>query len=79
MNVITEALRWVQMTTDTGIQFKVETLSKERYQQLLYFITIDILKLEQQHPSSQDIITLPMNPRINICFNKHPMSWELIH
>ena len=50
MNVITEALRWVQMTIDTGIKFKVETLSKERYQQLLYFITIDILKLEQQHP-----------------------------
>ena len=24
-NVITEALRWVQMTTDTGIKLKVET------------------------------------------------------
>ena len=78
-NVITEALRWVQITTDTRIKFKVETSSKEIYQQLLDFITIDVLKIEQQHPSSQDIITLPMNPIINSSFKKHPMSWELIH
>ena len=50
INVIIEALRWVQMTIDTGIKFKVETSAKERYQQLLDFITIDILKLEQQNP-----------------------------
>ena len=72
-NVITEALRWVQMNTDTGIKFKVETSAKERDQNLLDFITIDILKLEHQHPSSQDIITLPMNPIINSYFNKQPM------
>ena len=51
-NVITEALRWVQMTTYTGIKFKVETSAKERDQQLLDFITIDILKIEQQHNSN---------------------------
>ena len=35
------------MTTDTGIKFKIETPAKERDQQLLDFITIDIIKLEQ--------------------------------
>ena len=49
-NIITEALIWLQITTDTGIKFKVETSDKERDQQLLDFITIDILKLEQQNP-----------------------------
>ena len=63
------------MTTDIGIKFKVETSAKERDQQLLDFITIDILKLEHQHPSSQYIITLPMNPIINSYFNKNTMSW----
>ena len=79
INVITEALRWVQMTIDTGIKFKVETSDKERYQQLLEFVTIDIIKLGQKHPSSKYIINLPMNKIINRSFNKHPMSWELIH
>ena len=67
------------MNTDTGIKFKVETSSKERDQKLLDLITIDILKLEHQHPSSQEIITLPMNPIINSYFNKHPISWYVIH
>ena len=78
-NVRTEALIWVQMTTYTGIKLKVETSAKEIYQQLLDFINIDILKLEQQNPSIQDIITIPMNPTINSYFNKHPISWELVH
>ena len=60
-NVKTEALRWVKMTTCTGIK-------------LLDFITIDIIKLEQQHHSSYDIIPLPINPIINSSFNKHLMS-----
>ena len=51
---------------------KSETSPKERDQQLLYFITIDILKLEQKHPSSQDIITLPKNPITNSYLNKYP-------
>ena len=42
------------------------------------FINIDILKLEHQQPSSQDIITLPMNPIVNIYFNKQPMLWDII-
>ena len=67
------------MTTDTVIRFKVETSAKERYQQIFNFITIYILKLGQQHPSSQYIITLPMNPIINSSFNKQPMSWDLIN
>ena len=47
INCRTEALRQVQMTTDTGMKLKVETSSKEIDQQLLEFVTIDILKLEQ--------------------------------
>ena len=78
-NSKTEALRWVQMTTDRRIKLIVETSAKEIDKQLLYFITIDILKLEQQYPSSQDIITLPMNPIINRSFNKQHMPWDLIH
>ena len=53
------------MTTDTGIKFKVETSAREKDQQLLDFITIGILKLEQQYASSQGTITLPMDPIIN--------------
>ena len=67
------------MTTDTGIKFKVETSYKERDKQLLEFITIDIIKLEQKYTSSQDIITIPMNPIIKSSLNKHPMSWDIIH
>ena len=58
---------------------KVGTTVKERYQQLLDFIIIDVLKIEQQHSSSHDIITLPTNQIINSYFNKHLMKWELIH
>ena len=78
-NVRTEVLRWVKMTTDTGIKFKVETSTKERDQQVLDFITIDTIKLEQQHNSNDDIINLSMNPIINSSLKKHPMSWDLIH
>ena len=67
------------MTTDTEIKFKVETTVKERYQQLLDLINIDILKLEQKHPSSQDIITLPITPILDHSLKKHPISWEIIH
>ena len=67
------------MTRDTGIKSKVETSDKERDQQLLEFIAIDILKLEQKHPSSRDIITLPMNPIIKCSFSKQPTPWEPIH
>ena len=61
------------MTTDTGMKFKVETPYKERYQQLLEFITVDILKLEDQHPSSQETTTIPMNTIINSSFKKYLM------
>ena len=67
------------MTTGIGIKFIIETSAKERYQQLLELITIDVLKIEWQHPPSNDIINIPMNPIINSYFNKHPMSWEIIH
>ena len=45
INIRTEDLIWVQMNTNTGIKSKVEKSAKERDQQLLTFITIDILKL----------------------------------
>ena len=57
-----------------GMKLKVETTVKEIYQQLLEFVTIDVLKIEKQHTSSQYIITLPMTPIIDSSFNKHPMS-----
>ena len=72
-------LRWVQITTNTSIKFKFETSVKERYQQLLDFITIDIINLEQQYYSNKKIITLPMNQITNSYSSKHPMSWEFIH
>ena len=61
------------------MKLKVETKFKERYQQLLDFVKIDVLKIEHQHPSSQDIITLPMTPITNSYFNKHPVPCELIY
>ena len=65
----TEALRWSQITTDTGMKLKVKTTVKERDQQLFDFITIDVLTIEQKHPSSQYIITLTMDLIINTYFN----------
>ena len=73
INVIIEALRWVKMTIDTGINFKVVTSCKERDRRLLDFINIDKIKIEQNHPSSQDIINLLMIPNINSSFKKHLM------
>ena len=78
-NVITEAIIWLKITINTGKKLEVETTLKEIYQQLLEFVIIYVLHIEQQHSSDQDIITLPMTPIINISFNKHPMPWELIH
>ena len=61
------------------MKLKDKTTPKERDQQLLKFIIIDLLNIEQQHLSSKFVITLPMNIIINSSFNKDPMSWELIH
>ena len=58
---LTEAIRWLQITTDTGIKLKFETIVKEKNQQILDLTTIDILKIEQQHPSGQYIINLPIS------------------
>ena len=79
ISVRTVALRWLKTSTDTGMKQKFETTVKERDQQLLEFITIDVIKIEQQHPSSKEIIPLPMNLITNSYFNKHPMSWKIIH
>ena len=68
-----------KITTDTVLKLKVEKKVRERYQKLLDFITIYVLNIEQQHPSSKYIITLPMIPIIYSSFNKHPMTWEIIH
>ena len=40
-----EALRLVQMTTDTGMKLKLYTTENERYQQLLELINIDVIKI----------------------------------
>ena len=39
-SVRTEDLRWLQITTDTGMKLKLKTAVKERDQQLLDFINI---------------------------------------
>ena len=52
-SVRNEYIRLVQTATDKGIKLKFETTVKERDQQLLDFITIDVLNIEQKHPSSQ--------------------------
>ena len=76
--VITSTMKtW--LPTDRKSVVRVETTENERNQQLLEFITIYVLKIERQHTSNQDIITLPMTLIIKIYFNKHPMSWELIY
>ena len=64
-----EYLRWLQITTDKGDKLKVETTVNQRDLQVLDFIIIDVINIEQQHSSYQDIINLPMNPIINISFN----------
>ena len=43
------------------------------------FIKIDVLNIEKQHYPEQDMFTPPTIPIINSYFNKHPISWELIH
>ena len=53
---------------------KVETIVKEIDQQFLDFITIDVLNIEQEHPSIKNIINLLMTTVINSYFNKHTMS-----
>ena len=73
-SVINEALIWLQIATNTGKNLEVQTKLYEIDQQLLDFITIDSIKIEQQHSLYQDIITLPITPIINSSF-KHPMSW----
>ena len=72
--VRTEALIWLQIATDTGMKLKVEIIFKEIDQQLLDLIKSGLLKIEQQRPSIQYIITLPMTPIINSPFSKHPIT-----
>ena len=43
--VRSEDPRWLKIATDTGNKIKVEATVKERYQQLLDFITVDIMKV----------------------------------
>ena len=64
-SVITEALRWVQITTDIGMKVKVGTTVKEIHKQVLAFITISVIKIEQQNSSSLYIITIPISPLLS--------------
>ena len=67
------------MATYTGNILKVGTETKERYQKILDFITIETIKFEQQKSPEDDIITLPMDPIFNRSFNKNTMKWKIIH
>ena len=64
-----EALRWLQIAADIGKKPKVETTVKEIDQQFFCFVNIDVLKIEQQYYSDQEIITLSINTIINSSFN----------
>ena len=46
-SVRTESLRCLKIATDTGKKHKASNEVKERYQQLLDFIRICIIKIEQ--------------------------------
>ena len=74
-SVRTKDLTWLQINTDTGSKIKVENTVKERDQQLLGLITIDVIKYKQKKSPYQDIIKFSMNPNINSYFNKYTMSW----
>ena len=71
-SVRTEARIWLKTIKDTGKKLKVEAPVKERDQQLLDLIKMDVLKIEQQIFSVQDNINIPMTTIINISFNKTP-------
>ena len=71
-SVITKNLRRLKITTNAGNKIRVYTTVKERDKQLLDLITINLLKIEKQHSSDQEIITLPMIPIVSSSFNKHP-------
>ena len=45
--VRTEDIIWLQITADTVMKLKVETRFKERDQNLLELITIDVLNIEK--------------------------------
>ena len=79
ISIWTEALIWLKITTKAGNKIKVETESKEIYQKLLDLIKIETIKSEQQKYPEQNIINFTMYQIINSSFNKHSMSWELIH
>ena len=68
-SVRTEALRWLNISKEKVKKLKVETTVKERYQQLLELITIDVVKVEQQQSPYHNIKNMTMTPIINIYFN----------
>ena len=68
-----------QITTYKVKKPKVETIVKEIGQQLLDFIIIDLIKIEQEYSSDEEIINLTMTPITSSYFNKTPVSWELLH
>ena len=77
--VRTEALWWFQFTTDLGNKIKVETETKHRYQHLLDFIPIEIVKFDIQTLSETNTITIYTDPILNSSFNKNLIIWELTH
>ena len=72
-SVINEYFRWLKIKTYTGKKLKVETSVKEINQQLLEFIKIDVINIEQHNSSDHDIITLLMTKTRNSSFNKNPI------
>ena len=79
ISITTEAIRCLKIKTDTEKKINIETESKERDKKLLYFITMNIIKVEEKEYTENDIITFPMDTIINSSFNINHMLWEIIH
>ena len=74
-SVRTEALIWLQFTTALGNNLKIEIDTKHRYQQLIDFIPIEIIKVYKKPLSEPNIITISVDHIINNSFNKTPITW----
>ena len=59
----------MQFTTDSGKKTKVETYTQHVYQQLKDFIAIEMIQVDKQPSSEQNIFNLPINTIINISFS----------
>ena len=85
-SVRTEALRWIQFVQPCGKKTRTNTMSRQRDEQLLDFLQIDIItgllpQHQQQTTNSVHLdSTYPlMSPQACHSFSETPLTWELLH